>query len=165
MKAYVTLTLLLSIILVHAKDTSEEDAKVHQILTAVVRDVLFSDHHKESRNVYGTEGDQTIILLNGTGFLDQPPVSWPEEFTPQIAGFTFIRGRQEAAHESHNRRLAIQLFRLSYEMDSQSPFNIIIAIMNGGGSKNGSVMGGTTIWYSLSKKGDKWVVQYRGGVS
>ncbi len=155
-----------------AADEPKVDPKVSQILTAVIRDVLFADVNKHAREFYGTEGDKTVILLDGTGN-DRKPVKWPQGFKAEVEGFTFVFGRDEGVirSEEHNRRLAIRLDRFSigaakggqaekHPAWDTSP--ISISIQNGGGTKNGAVIGGQTTWYSFALKDQKWVVQYKG---
>ena len=174
MRVIAILALLLSSIPSHAEEKPKVDLEFSQILTAMVRDVLFSDENKRARAFYGTNGDKTVILLNGSG-LDQKPVKWPAGFKPKIEGFTFILGHKEGVlgSDDHDRRLAIRLDRFSSEPAKEAdgkkhPFwdksPIRISIQNGGGTKNGAVIGGQTTWYSFSKKGKKWVVQNEGAI-
>ena len=174
MKVITILALLLSSIPSHAEEKPKEDSKANQILSAVVRDVLFSAENKGARAFYGTNGDKTVILLNGSG-LDQKPVKWPAGFKPKIEGFTFILGHKEGVLESddYDRRLAIRLDRFSTEPTKEADAKkhsfwdkspIRISIQNGGGTKNGAVIGGQTTWYSFSEKGEKWVVQNEGAI-
>lgn len=158
----------------YAADEPKVDPKVAQILTAVVRDVLFGDENKRAREFYGTNGDKTVILLDGSG-LDQKPVKWPRGFKPKIEGFTFVIGHENGVlwSEDHDRRLAIRLDRFyadpigdkdakKHPVWDKSP--IRISIQNGGGTKNGAVIGGQTTWYSFTLKDQKWVVQHEGSI-
>ncbi|MDB9741933.1 hypothetical protein OAB00_03670 [Akkermansiaceae bacterium] len=174
MRIIAILVLLMSGIPCFAEDRPKVDPKVNQILTAMVHDVLFSNETKGAREFYGTDGDKTVILLNGSG-LDQKPVKWPAGFKPKIEGFTFILGHKDGVlgSEDHDRRLAIRLDRFSTDpvkgVDAKKhPFwdksPIRISIQNGGGTKNGAVIGGQTTWYSFTKKGQNWVVQNEGAI-
>ena len=156
-----------------AEDVPRTDSKNTQILTAVIRDVLFGKENKSAREFYGTKGDKTVVLLNGSG-LDRKPVKWPAEFKPEIEGFTFVFGHQDESllSEKHDRRLAIRIDR--FAVDTTKPNGkkhpiwdmspIRISIQNGGGSKNGSVIGGQTTWYSPEQKGNSWFVKFESAL-
>ena len=174
MKTITTLLLLLSCLLSFAADEPKVDPKVTQILTAVIRDVLFGKENKSAREFYGTNGDKTVILLDGSG-LDRKPVRWPRGFKAVIEGYTFVLGHEEGVlwSDDHDRRLAIRLDRFSVDpaedahakkhpVWDKSP--IRISIQNGGGTKNGAVIGGQTTWYSFALKDQKWIVHHEGSI-
>lgn len=157
-----------------AKKKPSVDPKVAEILTSMIHDVLEGDSNREAREFYGTKGDKTVILLDGSEYGGRP-VKWPPGFVPSVAGYTFLRGHQERLHpETENRRLAIRLDRCVIDTPD-TPENekhilldkspIRISIQNGGGFKNGDVMGGRTTWYSFVRKNGRWVAVQEGSIS
>jgi hypothetical protein len=150
------------------KEKPKQTPKEDQILAAVVRDVLCGDNNKAAREFYGTEGDHTVILLNGES-------RWPQGFTPMVKDFTFVfgRGDQIASEDSLNRRLAIRLdrFDLTTPVKHDPKLDLMgwngpikVTILNGGGTANGGVIGGQSTWYSFEKKGDSWTVSFNGSL-
>lgn len=147
------------------------DAKTASILTEMVRDVLFNEENKRARDFYGTPSDKTVILLDGN-LMTGRATEWPAGFIPKIKGFTFVFGYQQDLMNKvdRDRRLAIRLDRFvldpAEEPEEKHPLltkdPIRITIMNGGGSKNGGVIGGQTTFYSLVKKGETWGVKFGG---
>lgn len=172
MKA-ILLCLLFAFAEVHAGDLPKTDAEIAEILTELVRDVLFNAELKGARDFYGTAGDTRVILMDGS-LMTWQATKWPAGFIPKIEGFTFVfgRGKDLLPEDQRNRRLAIRLdrFVLDPADDTEEKHPLLtrcpirISIQNGGGSKNGGVMGGLTAFYSQVKKGEKWAVEYEGGV-
>lgn len=171
MKSAILLCLLFAFAEVHAADQPKTDAKIAEILTEMVRDVLFNAEIKGARDFYGTAGDNRVILLDGSLMTGQA-TKWPAGFIPKIEGFTFVfgHGKDLLPERQSNRRLAIRLdrFVLDPAEDTEEKHPLLtrcpirITIMNGGGSKNGGVIGGRTAFYSLENKGEKWGVEYEG---
>lgn len=166
--------LLILVGLAVAKRKPSVDPKVAEILTSMVQDVLEGEANRDAREFYGTEGDKTVILLDGSEYGGRP-VEWPPGFIPSVAGYTFLLGHQECLHpDMENRRLAIRLDRCVIDTPDK-PENekhilldkspIRIDIQNGGGCKNGGVMGGRTTWYSFVRKNDRWVAVQEGSFS
>jgi hypothetical protein len=172
MKTAVALFLIFSCAGAVAEERPKVDAKVTQILTAVISHVLFGEQNKSAREFYGTKGDTTVILLDGYD-MQRRTVKWPRGFIPEIKGFTFVFGPQDDVQESatHDRRLAIRLDRLALAPPEKAGERIDpivdrtpirISIQNDGGTKNGAVMGGQTTWYAIVEKQGSWTVKYEG---
>lgn len=163
--------LLVPVGLALTKQKSSVNPNVAEILTSMIQDVLEGDANREAREFYGTKGDRTVILLDGSEYGGRP-VKWPPGFVPSVAGYTFLHGHQERLHpKMENRRLSIRLDRCvidtpdkpeneKHVLWDKSP--IRISIQNGGGFKNGAVMGGRDIWYAFVRKNGRWVAVQEG---
>ena len=170
----IALLMIASCICLFAEDAPKIDPKTAEILNAVISDVLFGAENKSAREFYGTSGDKVVILLDGSGS-DNKPVKWPAGFKPEINGFTFVFGlpKEDLESELRDRRLAIRLDRFLIDPpekpdEETHPFwdksPIRISIQNGGGTKNGAVIGGQTTWYSIAKKEQSWTVLFAGAI-
>lgn len=146
--------------------SAEEVPSPSSILTAVVKHILVDKSQESTRKFYGTENDHTVLLLDGTE-------KWPEGFAPKVEGFTFVLNppKEERSDETRNRRLAIRLDRFEsvFPPQPRSPLDILgrdspiqVTVMNGGGIKNGGVIGGQWTWYSIIKIDGKWTVEFTG---
>lgn len=174
MKPAILLFSLFAFTKVFAADHPKIDARTAGILTELIRDVLFNAENKSAREFYGTPEDKTVILLDGS-LMTGKATKWPAGFIPKIEGFTFVFGYEKdlLPEEQRNRRLAIRLDRFvvdpAEEPEGKHPLltahPIRISIQNGGGEKNGAVMGGRTAFYSLVKKGKAWGVKFEGAFS
>lgn len=163
--------LLLVLGFVFSKKKPSVDPKVAEILTSMIQDILEGDANRSARDFYGTPGDKTVILIDGHE-LSGEPVKWPPGFVPSVPGYTFLFDHQVYRHhESENRRLAIRLERCVIDTPDkpESEKHILldkspirVEIVNGGGSKNGAVMGGHTTFYSFFWKDGRWVAVQEG---
>lgn len=176
MKTVIGLFLLISCATALADEKPKVDAKTSQVLTTMLRHVLSGKENKSARDFYGTKGDKTVILINGSD--KGEAAKWPPGFVPEIEGFTFVFKEQDNAwgNEKIDRRLEIRLDRFlidapidpeaekegGYPYMEKSP--IQISIQNGGGVRNGGVIGGQSTWYWLDRKKEEWAVKYAGAL-
>lgn len=163
-------TLLLSLILggglAAAGEAPALDAKTSEILTSVVRHVLCDEKNSSARDFYGTKADKIVILDDGTA-------RWPAGFVPKVEGFKFLLGQPKGTlfSDKHDRRLAIRLDRcdLAAPQKAETELGILgekcpiqITIINGGGQKNGAVIGGQSTWYTITNKNGEWGAKFVG---
>jgi hypothetical protein len=128
---------------------------VKQILQAVLTDVLTSKELETTRTFYGTPGDKKFAIE------DSSTVAWPKSFRPSVPGYTRV---ERASHcefdEPTPRLLGISLvkFRLDRAKAGQKTGSIEVVIFNAGGTANGAVIGGCTVYYAARREGKRWVV-------
>ena len=92
----------------------------------------------------------------------------PSGSPPTVKGYTFTRSYYRGLYDGnkYDRRLAIRLDRLELDGVAKTArpewdqWPIKISIMNGGGSRNGGVIGGQTTWYDLVKSETQWSVRH-----
>lgn len=134
-----------------------EPAKELQILDAIVHDVLTNPLFEGERSFYGTPGDMRFALVSSRGY----GIAWPLDYHPSASGYSVCRVLEGENIDPDTMRLfglRIDKFHLGQEA---MPFNspIEVTILNAGGSKNGGVLGGCSVYYSPKRCGDKWAVE------
>jgi hypothetical protein len=139
---------------VQAKRSDKE-----QILDAILRDVLESDFLKDVRADYGTPGDKQLVLVSNAGY----GVPWPDDYRPLLPqGYQVRRPVKGAGNrEDQPRVLGIRIDK--FDLDQKEPGlhreSIEITLMNAGGTKNGAIIGGCSVYYIPTRKGAGWVVE------
>jgi hypothetical protein len=135
-----------------------EDAKA--ILQAVLTDLLTNKDIAHSREFYGTDANKTVLLSN-TGNWE-----WPEGFRPDLHGYKLVTSRPGpfAPKAKRNRVLGVRLDRFEPDAKANGLFDapIQICLFNAGGTANGAVIGGCSIYYVPKRVGKKWVVEFVG---
>jgi hypothetical protein len=130
-----------------------------QILDAIVRDVLESDFVKDVRADYGTPGDKRVALVSNATY----GIPWPEDYRPVVPeGYEMRRAAEGGGGaEDQPRMLGIRIDKLDLGQKEPGLFreSIEITLMNAGGTKNGGIMGGCSVYYIPARKGDSWVVE------
>jgi hypothetical protein len=130
------------------------DDDVNEILQGIIKDVLTNPGLKDTRDFYGTTGDKMFALV------DEGKFGWPKEFKPDAPGFKlvvpsrnpFVNGR---------RVLGIRIDKFDLEAKPKlfdTP--VEVCVFNAGGSANGGVIGGCTIYYIPKRVGKRWKVEY-----
>ena len=125
---------------------------------AILRFVLTADELKSTREFYGTAGHKEFILLSGP---------WPECEYPATAGYTLHRKWHDGlVGPDKVKTLGVRLdkFDLHYKPTGQFLFDtgVVISVQNAGGSKNGSVIGGCTVYLTPRKVDGRWVMDFGG---
>jgi len=135
-----------------------EDTKA--ILQAVLSDVLTNKDLAHSREFYGTDADKTILLSN-TGSWE-----WPAGFRPELHGFKLVTSRPGpfAPRAKRNRVLGVRLDRFEPDAKTKGILEgpIEICLFNAGGTANGAVIGGCSVYYAPKRVGNKWAVNFLG---
>jgi len=132
------------------------------ILDAVLDDLANNPDLKSTREFYGTDGEKHLVLIDGPESVN----SWPADYQPVLPGWTVTRspeGREKDLHST--RRLGVRIDQ--YSVESPAPVKIFnspieVTVLNAGGSENGFVIGGCTVFYRPVIVNGKWVVQFEG---
>jgi hypothetical protein len=125
---------------------------------AILRFVLTAKELESTRVFYGTVGHKELILLTGP---------WPECEYPSLAGYTLHREwREELGGPDKVKTLGVRLdkFDLHYKPSGKHLFDtgVVISIQNAGGSKNGDVLGGCTVFLTPGRVEGRWVMEFGG---
>jgi hypothetical protein len=130
---------------------------VSEILQAVVKDVLTNPALKDTRDFYGTAADKTFALV------DNEKLGWPKEFKPDTHGYKLVEARQDP-FVNGRRVLGIRIdkFDLKQRKVGTQDTPIQVCVFNTGGSANGAVIGGCTVYYAPKRVGKRWAVEYDG---
>ncbi len=130
-----------------------------QILDALVRDVLVNDFLNDIRADYGTPGNKQVALVSNGDY----GVPWPEDYQPLVpAGYEVRRVAEgTGVREDQPRMLGIRIDRLDLDQKETELYRepIQITILNAGGTKNGDVAGGCSIYYLPVRKEGGWEVE------
>ncbi len=127
------------------------DDQIRDALRQSIAHVLTSSDLADSRDFYGTHGDSEVILVN------DGPIKWPDDLKPEVAGFRLRFASQfEPDGQCKDRILGIRLEKrdLLAPSDGFMDGNISLSLINAGGTRNGAVIGGCSVYY---------VVQIREG--
>jgi hypothetical protein len=125
---------------------------------AILRFVLTAKELESTREFYGTAGHKEVILLAGP---------WPECEYSALAGYTLHRKEHQGLKGPDKVKtlgVRIDKFDLHHKPTGRLVFDtgIVISVENAGGSKNGWVMGGCTVYLSPRKVDGRWVVDCHG---
>ena len=108
------------------------------------------------------KADRTILLSN-TGRWE-----WPRGFRPELHGYKLVSGRPGpfAPRAKRNRVLGVRIDRFEPGAKAQGLFDapIAVCLFNAGGSANGAVIGGCTVYYVPKRVDGKWVIEYAGSL-
>jgi hypothetical protein len=134
------------------------------ILDAVVFDILNDPGLKDTRDFYGTPGDKHLALVTNSEF----GVPWPAGYQPNLSGWTFIRVDEDGERDPKEPRLLGIRIDKYYDDDKERAeifrSSVAMTILNAGGSKNGGVIGGCSVYYTPKQVDGKWVVECEGSV-
>ncbi len=130
-----------------------------QILDALVRDVLVSDFLNDIRADYGTPGNkQVALVLNG-----DYGVPWPDDYQPLLPAGYEVRRVVEGTgvREDQPRLLGIRIDKLDLDQKATELYRepIRITLLNAGGTKNGNIAGGCSVYYIPVRKEGGWEVK------
>src|SRR5262249_23010341 len=116
--------------------------EVKQVLQAIVTDVLTNPDLKRFRTPYGTAKDKTLTLV------DDEKLGWPTEFKPETHGYRLVEVRPDP-FGNQNRVLGIRLDKFDLKQKKVALFDtpIVVCLVNAGGTANGSIIGGCTVYY------------------
>jgi hypothetical protein len=101
---------------------------LQSITPLLVEDVLKNPRLKTTREFYGTPGDKRFALVDSAAW------NWPKDLKIEAAGF-----ERTPAKRAGQRLLGIRL-------DGSEP-EILVTLLNAGGSANGAALGGCTLRY------------------
>lgn len=104
---------------------------------------------KESREFYGTAKDKTLALVDGH------TVGWPKDFQPATHGYRIVQP------DSFTPRRVLGMRLDKFDLKQQKP-PIEVSIVNAGGSANGGVIGGCSVYFVPKRVGNRWTVEFNG---
>jgi hypothetical protein len=130
---------------------------VKEVLQGIITDVLTNPRLKSTREFYGTAKDKTVTLV------DNEKLGWPKEFKPATHGHKLVEV-QEDPFANGRRILGIRLDKFELKHGKSGLFDepVQVCLVNAGGSANGAVIGGCTVYYGLKRVGKHWVVEFAG---
>ena len=130
---------------------------VREVLEAVIKHVLTDPDLKHTRDFYGTARDKTFTLEDSGNW------GWPKGFRPETHGFKLIEIERDPFVEQR-RLLGIRIdkFDLKGKAEGLLSGPIEICVYNAGGSANGGVIGGCSIYYVPKRVGKRWTVECQG---
>ena len=130
-----------------------------QVLNAILQDVLESDFLKEVRADYGIEGRKEVALVSNADY----GAPWPDNFCPVLPEGYQVRRVTEGSFggQDQPRLLGIRIDKFSIDKTEVELFRetIVITVMNAGGTKNGGIIGGCSVYYVPVRKEGGWVVE------
>jgi hypothetical protein len=131
--------------------------EVNEILQLVVKDVLTNPDLKGTREFYGTAKDKTVALV------DNERLGWPKEFKPDTHGYRLVKVREDP-FVNGRRVLGVRVDKFDLNDKETAPFRtpIEVCLFNAGGSANGGVIGGCTVYYVPKRVDKRWTVEYAG---
>jgi hypothetical protein len=135
------------------------DEKTMAILQAVLKDVLTNPELKHTRDFYGTAEDRTLTLDNGG------KLGWPKRFQPETHGFGLVTVQLDPFKDQRRvLGISISKFDLNHKESPGKLFDtpIEVEIYNAGGSANGGVIGGCTVYYKVKRLHNRWTVEWYG---
>ena len=127
-----------------------------EILQALLTDILTNPEIKSTREFYGTEKDTTVAL-------EDVKSAWPKEFKPAVHGYKLVEVNRDP-FVNQRRILGIRLDKFDLKQKKAELFNspIEVCLFNAGGSANGAVFGGCSVYYSPKRIGQRWAVELLG---
>ena len=136
--------------------------EVKEVLQAIITDVLTDLALKDLRNEYGTEADKTLT------FEDSNELGWPKDFNPKTHGYKRVEIARDpfSNRVEGNRVLGIRLDKFELKELKALPAGpdgpIAVCVYNAGGSANGAIGGGCSIYYQTERVGKRWTVEQLG---
>ncbi len=129
-----------------------------KILDAIIRDVLENEFLKDARADYGTPGNKLALVSNA-----DYGVPWPEDYRPLVPGGYEVRRLVEGTSggEDQPRMLGIRIDKLDLSQKETGLFGepIEVTLMNAGGTNNGDIIGGGTVYYIPARIEGSWAVE------
>jgi len=153
-------------------DTNATESKLaadqRAIFDALLHDVLTDPDFKDSREFYGTAGDQQFALVCN----ENSGVLWPEWYIPSVEGFESSRVIEGApTDDSRPRLLGIRLDKFNVgEEPNDDGYRLLdgqiqITLLNAGGTGGDSIRtGGCNVFYDANYDRGKWIVQCKGSI-
>jgi hypothetical protein len=134
----------------------DDDGKA--ILQSVVTDILTNPELADTRKFYGTAADRTVALVDGD------KLSWPKEFQVNLHGYKARTPVRLDPFQEQRRVLGIRLDKFDLKEKKSDPFEgpIEVCLFNAGGSANGAVIGGCSVYYQPQRAGKRWTVKLLG---
>jgi hypothetical protein len=132
---------------------------VRQILQAVLTHVLTSKDLEKTRAFYGTPGDTKFAIA------DSLTVALPKSFRPAVPGYTLVEAPSHCEFDGprpHLLGISLTKFRLDQKKAVFRDAPIEVVISNFGGTANGAVIGGCTVYYAPRREGKRWAVDCLG---
>lgn len=130
-----------------------------QILDALVRDVLVNDFLNDIRADYGTSGNKQVALVSSGRY----GIPWPEDYRPRAPAGYEVRRVVEGTggREDQPRMLGVRIDRFDLNQKGTELYRepIQVTLLNAGGTKNGAVAGGCSVYYVPVRKGASWEVE------
>ncbi len=114
-----------------------------KFFSEVVADILTNPRLKTTREFYGSPDDKRFALVNSEAW------TWPDTLRPAIPGFQMV-----PAERKGKRLLGIRVDHFPDVRKENTSPDIMVTLVNAGGSSNGAVVGGGTIRYQI-KSGKK----------
>ena len=114
-----------------------------KFFSEVVADILTNPRLKTTRNFYGSPDDKRFTLVNSAAW------TWPESLRPAMPGCELV-----PAERKGKRLLGIRVDHFPDVRKENTSPDILVTLVNAGGSSNGAVVGGGTIRYQI-KSGKK----------
>jgi hypothetical protein len=149
-------------------DKSRERARSVQelILDAVLNDLVSNPDLKDDREFYGVPGDKRIALVTNP----QYGIPWPETYKPCLDGFTVLHIRRDAKDNDRAKKprmLGVRINKMDLQQRQGGIWDapVEITILNAGGTKDGIIMGGCSVYYVPKLEGGRWTVEYAGSQS
>jgi hypothetical protein len=127
-------------IFVREEEELDRNSYWRNVLSKVVEDVLKNPKLKQARDTIGTSGDSRFALVNSPGW------TWPEKLELETGG-----GQLTAAKREGNRLLGIRVDKRAED--------VIVTLINAGGTANGEVIGGYSLRYVLWESEDGTLVK------
>lgn len=130
---------------------------VKAILQAVLKDVLTNPDLKGTHEFYGTAADGTVVLSDGG------EVGWPAGFRPETPGYRLVPAARDP-FVRQRRVLGVRLDRFDLAKKPGGLFDtpIEVCVLNVGGSADGGVIGGCSVYYVPKRVGKGWTVELQG---
>jgi hypothetical protein len=127
------------------------------VLDAILALVLHDEAFKGEREFYGTLGDKQLALVTYSNY----GVPWPANYQPAIEGYSVQRVTDPKGGADKTRLLGVRIDKFDLDQKESGFRNspIEICILNAGGSKNGAVIGGCSVYCTAKRDGVKWVIE------
>jgi hypothetical protein len=95
--------------------------------------------------------------------VDTETLAWPKEFKPETQGHKLVEARRDP-FGNQRKVLGIRLdkFDLKQKKVDLLDTPIEICLFNTGGTANGAVIGGCSVYYVPKRVGDRWTVECYG---
>ncbi|WP_145218410.1 hypothetical protein [Gimesia alba] len=130
--------------------------EINGILQQCLEQILTSADFKRQREFYGTPGSKDVQLVNSS------KTPWPANFHPKVKGYDLRFAKSNSVDLDGNRILGIRLDKLDVVAPNAGLFdgNIVLALSNVGGTKNGAVNGGCFLNFTVHRQGDNYVAAF-----
>ena len=97
---------------------------------------------------------------------DNYGVPWPSTYEPDVTGYTIIRTSEtNIVDPSSVRVLGVRIDEFPESITSRTDplcLRVAVTLMNAGGSKNGGIIGGCSVFYAPKRVKGRWGVTCEG---